>query len=541
MPDQIYSVKWNDVTKKAWSYDGLSRIKSESVYPSVGHSLQSTYTYKDATGNTTTTLVSDVQNALGDYSYQYDANGNITKITFTAPTGSTGSYVREYQYDHLNRVTSTYDSRYSYRHEYEYDANGNIISRNRYYGDETEPDREYRYDYNDTVWGDLLTAFCNDEITYDEIGNPLDYYNDTVFTWQNGRQLASVTKGGKTTTYAYNADGQRISKTVDGVTTEFIYAGDILAGQKTGDNILMWIYDNNGSYIGFTYNGVEYYYVYNLQGDVVAITDSTGAIVAKYEYDTWGEVQYEANYNGTVNIAVINPIRYRGYYYDSERGLYYLNSRYYDPFMCRFLNADGYVTTGQGVTSFNMFAYCGSNPVNRVDPTGQSWIVALIVVTVCGLLMTGCSTSEQESKSKADKSNNSNGKNYDGYTFSRETTRSDIIDLSDGGQATITAKYYFYNNSKGNEYISIRSVGFEIKNSSDYDHVDLVIGSLSNYKEYTSYSNKQNYIVNWDPDNALFITGCNLTVYFKDGSHCYIQANISEGIDFNDGRGGIFG
>ena len=137
--------------------------------------------------------------------------------------------------------------------------------------------------------------------------------------------------------------------------------------------------------------------------------------------------------------------------------------------------------------------------------------------------------------------NNSNGKNYDGYTFSRETTRSDTIDLSDGGQATITAKYYFYNNSKGNEYISIRSVGFEIKNSSDYDHVDLVIGSLSNYKEYTSYSDNQNYIVNWDPDNALFITGCNLTVYFKDGSHCYIQANISEGIDFNDGRGGIFG
>lgn len=72
-----------------------------------------------------------------------------------------------------------------------------------------------------------------------------------------------------------NADGQRTSKTVDGVTTEFIYAGDILAGQKTGDDILMWIYDNNGAYTGFTYNGVEYYYVYNLQGDVEAITDAS--------------------------------------------------------------------------------------------------------------------------------------------------------------------------------------------------------------------------------------------------------------------------
>ena len=377
MPDQIYSVKWNDVSKKNYTYDGLGRVTSQTVYPSVGVSLENTYAYKDVGENNTSTQVSRVTNALGTYDYEYDASGNITKITFTAPSGSSGSYVREYQYDHLNRITSTYDSKYGYRHEYEYDTNSNIISRNRYYNNSTEPDRIYTYDYDDTVWTDLLTAFCGDEITYDEIGNPLDYYNDTVFTWQNGRQLASITKGGKTTTYTYNADGQRISKTVDGVTTEFIYAGDILAGQKTGDNILMWVYDNNGSYIGFTYNGVEYYYVYNLQGDVEAITDSTGAIVAKYGYDTWGYVEYEFNYNGSINIAEINPIRYRGYYYDSERGLYYLNSRYYDPFMCRFINADGYVTTGQGVTSFNMFAYCGNNPVNRADDTGYSWWSAI--------------------------------------------------------------------------------------------------------------------------------------------------------------------
>ena len=157
----------------------------------------------------------------------------------------------------------------------------------------------------------------------------------------------------------------------------------------------MWIYDNNGSYIGFTYNGVEYYYVYNLQGDVEAITDAEGTIVAKYEYDEWGYVEYELNYNGAVNISEINPIRYRGYYYDSERGLYYLNSRYYDPFMCRFINADGYVSTGQGVTGYNMFAYCGNNPVNRKDPSGQGWIAALIatavVVAVCTIAFSGCS------------------------------------------------------------------------------------------------------------------------------------------------------
>ena len=176
-----------------------------------------------------------------------------------------------------------------------------------------------------------------------------------------------------------NADGQRISKTVEDVTTEFFYAGDILAGQKTGDNVLMWIYDNNGAYIGFTYNGVEYYYVYNLQGDVEAITDATGAIVASYTYGAWGSSISVKNYttNG-VNIAQINPIRYRGYYYDAETNFYYLNSRYYDPGICRFINADGYVTTGQGVTSFNMFAYCGNNPVSFSDPQGNFRIQSLL-------------------------------------------------------------------------------------------------------------------------------------------------------------------
>ena len=377
MPDQIYSVKWNDVSKKNYTYDGLGRVTSQTVYPSVGVSLDNTYTYKDVGENNTSTQVSRVTNALGTYDYEYDANGNITKITFTALSGSSGSYVREYQYDQLNRITYTSDTRFGYRHEYEYDTNGNIISRNRYadyHNNGTEPDRIYTYDYDDTVWTDLITAFCGNEITYDEIGNPLNYYNSTSFTWQNGRQLASLTFLDKTTTYAYDADGKRTSKTVDGVTTEFFYAGDILAGQKTGDNILMWIYDNNGAYIGFTYNGVEYYYVYNLQGDVEAITDATGTIVASYTYGAWGSsISVKNHTTNGVNIAQINPIRYRGYYYDAETNFYYLNSRYYDPGICRFINADGAVSgVGGDIQGYNMFAYCFNNPVRFSDLNGTS-------------------------------------------------------------------------------------------------------------------------------------------------------------------------
>ena len=157
--------------------------------------------------------------------------------------------------------------------------------------------------------------------------------------------------------------------------------------QKTGDNCIWFTYDENGLVTGFRYNGQEYYYYKNLQGDIIGIVDSTGTEVARYSYSAWGFITYISDGEGMFvddpnHIANINPFRYRGYYYDNESGLYYLNSRYYDPFVCRFLNADGYVSTGQGVTSNNMFAYCGNDPVNRSDPSGEWWWVVAAVVAV---------------------------------------------------------------------------------------------------------------------------------------------------------------
>ena len=133
---------------------------------------------------------------------------------------------------------------------------------------------------------------------------------------------------------------------------ESIYAGDILAGQSTDGNVLAWIYDNNGKYIGFTYNGSEYYYIYNLQGDVEAIADATGTIIAKYDYDVWGAVKTIKDGEGNdvssnaTHIANINPIRYRGYYYDTETGLYYVSSRYYDPEVGRWISPEPNVDYG---------------------------------------------------------------------------------------------------------------------------------------------------------------------------------------------------
>ena len=158
---------------------------------------------------------------------------------------------------------------------------------------------------------------------------------------------------------------------------------------------MVYIYDANGSPIGFKYKTPSYaentwdvyYYEKNLQGDIVAVYNSSGTKLISYAYSAWGETTTTYHNGGASTTAINNPYTYRGYYYDKDLGLYYLQSRYYDANICRFINPDKFVSTGQGLTGCNMFAYCGNNPVNRVDPTGElSWLIvaALLLFTPLG-------------------------------------------------------------------------------------------------------------------------------------------------------------
>ena len=135
-------------------------------------------------------------------------------------------------------------------------------------------------------------------------------------------------------------------------------------------------------------NGTTYYYVTNLQGDVMGLVDSSGNSVASYTYDPYGKVL-----TATGELADKNPLRYRGYYYDSESGLYYLQSRYYDPATRRFVNADAYASTGQGILGINMFAYCNNDPENSIDPYGYGYISigGTSWNNFCELMEDGCS------------------------------------------------------------------------------------------------------------------------------------------------------
>ena len=188
--------------------------------------------------------------------------------------------------------------------------------------------------------------------------------------WQGGRQLASMTKGSDTLSFAYNESGLRTSKTVNGVTHSYVWQGSKLAADITDAYTLYFHYDSTGDVIGFTRtaNGTdtEYFYVKNLPGDILKVITATGTEAATYTYDSWGKLLTSSG-----DMAGVNPLRYRGYFYDTETGLYYLKSRYYDPEVGRFINPDAFATTDvDGVLSANMFAYCENNPIRNSDTAG---------------------------------------------------------------------------------------------------------------------------------------------------------------------------
>ncbi len=221
-----------------------------------------------------------------------------------------------------------------------------------------------------------LIAVNDVELTYDEVGNVLTY-GDKAFTWNSGRNLESIVDGDNNYSYTYDENGIRTSKTVNGVTTYYNTRNGVIISQSDGTNTMYFQYDMNGLPIGFIFNGTQYFYMTNQMGDIIAITEFDGNIIAQYVYDEWGKLLnvYTVNEDNAeqVEIANVNPLHYCGYYYDTETGYYYLQSRYYDASICRFINTDIPEITKiskEVAAGTNIFAYCNNNSVNNSDPTG---------------------------------------------------------------------------------------------------------------------------------------------------------------------------
>lgn len=258
----------------------------------------------------------------------------------------------------------------------------------------------YSYGYTDENWGDLLTTYRGHTIDYDDIGNPINYYNGSTysFTWKNGRQLASAEKGSTVVGYEYNDQNVRTSKEVNNVVHSYILSGSQIEVEKWGTNLCIYLYDIDGSPIGMQYRNESmaegafytFWFEKNLQGDVIAVYNESGVKCRSYTYNAWGITTQTVNNNsGSNTYAQYNPFRYRGYYYDTELSLYYLNSRYYDPAIGRFINADStevLTAASMGLTDKNLFAYCDNNPVARSDDGGEFWhiLVGAVIGAIGG-------------------------------------------------------------------------------------------------------------------------------------------------------------
>ena len=318
----------------------------------------------------TTQLVKQIEYSDGrTISYEYDAEERITKITDSIDG------VTEYTYDAQGQLlTETVNG--NLVNTMTYDGYGNIASKNGKF---------YTYDY---VWKDQLVCYdAQCYMTYDAQGNPLTYLGHTL-TWEKGRQLKSFDGN----TYTYNANGIRTSKTANGVLHTYTLDGTKILRETWDGNTLIPLYDNEEGVCGILYNNIPYYFIKNLQGDVIAIVDKDAQTVARYSYDAWGAVTSAITYTEltkNVDIATINPFRYRCYYYDEEIGLYYLQSRYYDANICRFINDDEIevICIDQTIISEkNIFCYCKNNCVMLLDKFGYkssftfpSWIVGTII------------------------------------------------------------------------------------------------------------------------------------------------------------------
>ena len=398
----------------SYEYDDLGRLTKEKVFADLDMRIArigfaEEYDYADV-GSRASGLVKEQRLSYGNVdkaesldrdkiSYTYYTNGNVKSIYTGSPTD--GKLLAKYGYDAKNRLVS--ESSGNETTTYAYDAKGNVTERKVIYNDGVTPDRTDVYEYS----GDKLVSYNGNAVTYDSIGNPLSYIGKT-FTWE-GRRLKSVTSRGSTLDFAYNYEGMRTKKG----NVRYFYVGNRLVSEVRGNVTILYRYGVKGlSSIVVKKDEDTQKYVCrtNIFGDVIAIYNTEGDLQCKYNYDVWGNhrignARNELIYNSVTgviatgyenHIAILNPIRYRGYYYDNETRLFWLSSRYYSPKFGRFMQiSDVSDLDPHSINGLNLYAYANNNPIRvayvnfSVGVIINSLAIDEIVVPCGGLINKG--------------------------------------------------------------------------------------------------------------------------------------------------------
>ena len=369
-----YNYGTNKIAVVSTSYDGFGRTGSKQQKVNYVSVYTQNYTYRDISPTQTTEQISALNTTYtggsSNLSYTYDNLGNITEIK------KNGTSVANYTYDEAGQLTRVDDAEQNKSITYTYNAGGNIVQTTEYAyttGTLGTATKTVPYAYGDNNWPDKLTSYDGKSISYDNIGN-LTSYDGWNYTWEGGRQLKTAVVAGsnpQSLSFAYNDDGIRTSKTVNGNKINYTLRGSTIIAQETNGNYIYFRYGDDDQLLSLNYQGDEYFYLKNIQGDITGIVDELGYLVVEYTYDTWGN-QLSCTGTMATSLGVANPFRYRSYYFDVETGLYYLQSRYYNPEWKRFISADDTdALEYEELIATNLFSYCHNDSVNMDDSDGK--------------------------------------------------------------------------------------------------------------------------------------------------------------------------
>ncbi len=357
--------KINNIDAIFHKYNSLNLLNERVIVNDGKEVSTNKYSYikLDSENNRIGLLVSEEKIGVTNYSYTYDKRGNIIQIA------KNGNVISSYEFDTLGRLV--YENNNGSIMRYSFDSNGNIL-------EIQDKDRKVIHTYNYDKG--LLVSFAGTNIEYDGDNtlNPIKIGNNITLKYKC-RNLVAYDDVEKNihNKYSYNQNNCRVKKEVfdeygESIDTIHFYydMNNRLIHQRTRNYKLTFLYDELNEIYGFMYNDNNYYYIKDILGTIKGITTEDGILLVSYEYDVWGNVNIILDQSNK-DLGNINPIRYRGYYYDKDINMYYCQSRYYVLEWRRWLNADNPDYLSQDdINNLNLFVYCGNNPVMCSDKSG---------------------------------------------------------------------------------------------------------------------------------------------------------------------------